>query len=80
MEQRFLARLNELPENVHFIYGGKSWVSSHSGKVIEDSLKETNKQCSVTIIEGATHHLMCTNPNEFNEAVNNILNSTERSS
>ena len=80
MEERFLARLSELPDNVHFIYGGKSWVSSHSGKVIEEALKETSKKCSVTVIEGATHHLMCTNPNEFNEAINNILNSPVKNS
>ena len=74
MEERFLARLGDLPDNVHFLCGGKSWLSSHSGRVIEEALKETNKKCSVTVIEEATHHLMCTNPNEFNEAVNNILN------
>ena len=32
LEPRFLQNLDRLPENVHFIYGGKSWVSSHSGK------------------------------------------------
>ena len=58
---------------VHFIYGGKSWVSSHSGNVINDALQKTNRTSSVEVIDGATHHLMCTHPEEFNKVVNKIL-------
>jgi len=75
LEPRFLQNLDRLPENVHFIYGGKSWVSSHSGKVIADALdfSSLKKRTTVSIIDNATHHLMCTNPEEFSETVNKIL-------
>ena len=74
MEPRMLQNMDKLPENVHFIYGGKSWVSSHSGTVIHNELSSsTAKTSSVSIIDGATHHLMSTHPAEFNDIVNKIL-------
>lgn len=73
METRFIENLKSLPNQVHFIYGGNSWVSPHSGQVIEEELTKMGKSCSVTIIPEATHHLMCTNPDEFNQTVNKIL-------
>ena len=73
LEERILDNLEKLPDQVHFVYGGKSWVSPHSGQVIQKAIDSTSKNSTVSIIDGATHHLMCTHPSEFNQIVNKIL-------
>jgi len=78
MGPRLLNHAHRLPPEVHFLYGGKSWVESATGYHVQSELtamNDLNITCTVSIVDGGTHHLMCTNPTEVNDIVNRILNS-----
>jgi pimeloyl-ACP methyl ester carboxylesterase len=68
-----------LPKNIHFLYGGKSWLESSVGEKIIKELEESdsNFNCTVTVVDEATHHLQCTHPDRVNSVVNQILKSAE---
>ena len=76
MSPRLIENWKRLPSEVHFIYGGKSWITSDVGLEISDKLKVLSDgkiSSTVEVIENATHHLMCTHPSEMNSIVNNII-------
>merc|ERR1711973_927089 len=69
MSPRLVENWKRLPSEVHFIYGGKSWITSDVGLEISDKLKilsDGKISSKVEVIENATHHLMCTHPSEMN--------------
>ena len=76
MSPRLVENWKRLPSEVHFIYGGKSWITSDVGLEISDKLKilsDGKISSKVEVLENATHHLMCTHPSEMNSIVNNII-------
>jgi len=74
MEARFLELKSRLPAQVHFVSGGKSWIKPDPFRRIVDVLQcSTNIKCSFTMIESATHHLMCTHPDDLHQVVKSIL-------
>ena len=78
MSPRLIENWSRLPGKVHFIYGGKSWITSDVGFEISQKLEKLsngNISSSVNVIENATHHLMCTHPSEMNSIVNKIIQS-----
>ena len=75
MTPRMLSKISNFPKEMHFIIGGKSWVPNSVGYDIQSEIKELKINCTVSIIESATHHLMCTNPLELNEIVNDIFDT-----
>lgn len=83
MEPRILKNAHRLPSEVHFVYGGESWVNSETGVRIKNGLdvsregqynaENDNINCTVSVVEGATHHLMCSHSTEVNDIVNRII-------
>ena len=75
MEPRILEAYKNLPREVHFLYGGKSWVENKIGFRVVEALAEKDQKIrtSVHVIENATHHLQCTHPSQVNQIINNIL-------
>ena len=60
---------------MHFVYGGRSWMSSDTGFRIKEALEQRTNQisCSVSVVEGGTHHFICTHADEVNAIINNII-------
>ncbi|CBY10424.1 unnamed protein product [Oikopleura dioica] len=79
MGPRMLKNHKKIPKNIHFLYGGKSWLESSVGYQIIKELEENdpNFKCTVTVVDKASHHLQCTHPDQVNSVVNEILKSAE---
>jgi len=75
MEPRMLSSAEQLPPEVHFVYGGRSWMSSDTGFRIKEALEQSDRpiSCSVSVVEGGTHHFISTHADELNTIINNIL-------
>ena len=75
MGQRLVDNASTLPTEIHFIYGGKSWVESKTGYKVQSDLlqKHHGINCTVSIVDEAKHHLMVSHPEEVNQLVNQIL-------
>jgi hypothetical protein len=54
-----------------FIYGGKSWITSDSGKMIQDLRKDS--YVDVQEIKGAGHHVYADRPFMFNQVCNEVF-------
>ena len=83
MRQRLTERLHKLPLEVHFIYGGSSWIRSSVAKKIQKEIERYNLKKSVgykiitslAIVEKAGHHLPVTHFNIVNKIINSILSN-----
>ena len=65
-------RLMEMDDEVpqHYMFGSRSWIEPESASPV---LNHFANSTTLTMIQGAGHHIYAENPDEFNYAVTSYL-------